>query len=459
MSMELISLINHRFIVIYHSNMSIERTPEFRDTHVLYVVDGSANKFGGVEDHVNTIAGFGRAYGIEPRVMVGEGKNPKEISETLLTSFLPNEIFVTRSRFNESDAPDLVERVAQNLTGAQNYVAPWAGNVQRAVIERMQPDIAHFMLPWQPQHGGRIDKMTRTTTTHRDFARVGTYHIDSDDPWVNRLTRATGHLGRKGLSGFDKMIAVSPVALDHMHRTGFYKGDVEIVPNPVDVHWFADAKPFNDDEVVERGGRKADKYVVFVGRPDDRKGLSELITAYSELNDMLSSQSDVELIICSDGPNLKPIKYQTQLLGIKNVSFVGRVSNEDKARWLSTADLAVFPAKYGETQGIVLVEAMAAGAGVVLGGNNKGYRFTFDDLSDLDKEQVLFNADFDGAASPAERQNRVYRLVEMMHTYLVNESLADEMHEKQQELVRQFDVGVVGKRILQIYKEVLSGKK
>lgn len=439
--------------------MSIERTPEFNDTHVLYVDDGSTNKFGGVEDHVNTIAGFGRAYGIEPRVMVGEGRNPKEISETLLTSFLPNEIFVTRSRFNDSDAPDLLERVAQNLTGAQNYVAPWAGNVQRAVIERMQPDIAHFMLPWQPQHGGRIDRMSHDAVTHTDFARIGTYHIDSDDQWVNRLTRATGYIGRKGLSGFDKMIAVSPVALEHMHRTKFYSGDVEIVPNPVDVHWFADAEPFNEDEIIKQGGRKADKYVVFVGRPDDRKGLGELLEAYSELNDMISSQSDVELIICSDGPNLKQYENKARGLGIKNASFVGRVSNEDKARWLSTADLAVFPAKYGETQGIVLAEAMAAGAGVVIGGNNKGYRFTFDGLSDFDKDQILFEADFDGAETPSERQNRVYRLVEMMHNYLVNENLAAEMHKKQQELVRQFDVGVVGKRILQIYKEVLSGKK
>ena len=174
---------------------------------------------------------------------------------------------------------------------------------------------------------------------------------------------------------------------------------------------------------------------------------------------MISSQSDVELIICSDGPNLKQYENKARGLGIKNASFVGRVSNEDKARWLSTADLAVFPAKYGETQGIVLAEAMAAGAGVVIGGNNKGYRFTFDGLRDFDKDQILFEADFDGAETPSERQNRVYRLVEMMHNYLVNENLAAEMHKKQQELVRQFDVGVVGKRILQIYKEVLSGKK
>jgi len=45
-----------------------------------------------------------------------------------------------------------------------------------------------------------------------------------------------------------------------------------------------------------------------------------------------------------------------------------------KANFLASADIAVFPSISGESFGIVLVEAMAAGSGVVLGGNNPGYK-------------------------------------------------------------------------------------
>ncbi len=56
-----------------------------------------------------------------------------------------------------------------------------------------------------------------------------------------------------------------------------------------------------------------------------------------------------------------------------SVKFLGFVNERDKPELLASAAIACFPSLGGESFGIVLIEAMAAGASVVLGGNNPGY--------------------------------------------------------------------------------------
>lgn len=436
--------------------MSFEAAEAVDGKSILFVDDGSTNKFGGVEDHVNSLGAIVRGYGMDPEVMVAEGRAPKEIAARLLTNFFPEEIRVTRTRFDTKHST-LIEQVAHKLTGASNYIAPPATNVQRAAIRSSQYDIAHFMWPNQPQHGGRIAKFFGEVSP--DTALIGTYHITSSDLAVNAMTRATAIWQRKSLRRFDAEIAVSPVAAKHGLETGFFKEAPMIIPNPVDVKFFESARPFSEEEITEKGVPKADKYIVTVGRLDDRKGVGELLEGFAGLNDVISAHADVHLVICGDGLKEERERYvqQAEALGIKNVSFIGQVSHEDKARWLKTANLAVFASKYGETQAIVLAEAMAAGTPVVAS-NIDGHKFTFSVYDNYKELPYLFNPQFDSAETPDQRQNMIYQFAECMYNHLVFEDMIKAARKEQSAIVKEFDILVIEKKLIDVYGNVLSRK-
>ncbi len=113
----------------------------------------------------------------------------------------------------------------------------------------------------------------------------------------------------------------------------------------------------------------------------------------------------------------------------------GFVPEEEKAAFYGAADIAVFPASGGESFGIVLTEAMASGAGVVVGGDNPGYRSVLGDRP----ETLVDPRDTAGFAS------KLARLID-------DEALRVEIRAAQSERVREFDITAVGPRIEALYR-------
>ena len=118
----------------------------------------------------------------------------------------------------------------------------------------------------------------------------------------------------------------------------------ELIPNGVDTSVYAAQRvPFQ-----ENSGKPVE--IVFLGRLDEsRKGLDVLLEALHELD------RDVRITIMGSGRKREA----------PGVDFVGRVSDAEKATILGRADIYVAPNLGGESFGIVLVEAMAAGCAVV----------------------------------------------------------------------------------------------
>jgi phosphatidylinositol alpha-mannosyltransferase len=138
---------------------------------------------------------------------------------------------------------------------------------------------------------------------------------------------------RAAVRRVDALLAVSPAAAEYARRgTG---REPEIVPNGVDVDAFA----------ALEGRRRGDR-ILFVGRDEPRKGLSVLREAHARL------RRPAELALV--GPN-------------------GRVPDGELRSELAQADVLVAPSLGGESFGIVLVEAMAAGVPVVAS-DIAGYR-------------------------------------------------------------------------------------
>jgi phosphatidylinositol alpha-mannosyltransferase len=102
--------------------------------------------------------------------------------------------------------------------------------------------------------------------------------------------------------------------------------------------------------------------LLFVGRFEPRKGLLELLKAYRILR---KTGCQCRLLIVGTGPLGREARRYVATRRVGGVEFLGRVSDEEKAQLFRTADVYVSPATGGESFGIVLLEAMAAGTAIV----------------------------------------------------------------------------------------------
>jgi phosphatidylinositol alpha-mannosyltransferase len=149
-------------------------------------------------------------------------------------------------------------------------------------------------------------------------------------------------------------VAVSEAARRTVAR--HFPGHYEIVPNGIDVARF--------ERVARRSpidpGRGRGQ-VLYVGRLEPRKGVDRLVRAMAGVQRDLPS---AHLVVVGDGPDRPELESLQRNLGI-HATFVGRVSNEDLPAVYQAADLVCSPALGGESFGIVLLEALAAGRPVV----------------------------------------------------------------------------------------------
>ena len=175
---------------------------------------------------------------------------------------------------------------------------------------------------------------------------VATFHTHREHGhrWYRRYGRLLAPLMRR--------IRVRLAVSDAARRTiaQHFPGDYEIVPNGVDVNRFrtATVRPV---DMPENG-----RHVLFVGRLEPRKGVDRLIQAMAMVR---LSVTDARLVIVGEGPDRPALAAAAHDAGV-NVTFAGRVSDDDLPAYYQGADVVCSPALGGESFGIVLLEAMAA---------------------------------------------------------------------------------------------------
>ena len=158
----------------------------------------------------------------------------------------------------------------------------------------------------------------------------------------------------------DGVIGVAPLNLKTFK---YYKGPKTVIPNGIDLAEF-------DLEVP-----KIKKYldgkinILFLGRIEERKGLIYLLRALKILN---KKHNNLRLIIVGEGPLKGKCQKWVKKNKLENVVFEKEVNQKEIPSYYKTADIYCSPAIYGESFGIVLIEAMAVGTPVVAFAN-KGY--------------------------------------------------------------------------------------
>ena len=313
----------------------------------------------------------------------------------------------------------------------QNRMAiplPAAKGPIRALLAREQFDVLHVQVPYSPALAARIIAAAGTQT-----AVVGTFHIAPHSRLVSIANHLLGTVLKRTLRRFDAMTATSAPAQDFARKT--FRIPSQIVPLPVRLDQFYEAEPLPS---LVTGTN-----IVFLGRLVERKGCQYLLRAIALLKKRQQLPADTHVYICGKGPlesQLKQYAHAQQLDGV--VTFVGFISEADKPRYLAGADIAVYPSTGGESFGIVLLEAMAAGRGAVLGGNNPGYASVL-----APHPESLF--DPHNTASLATR----------LHTLLTNDARRAVYRAWQRDYVQQFDVPEVGKQFVNIYEQALHKRR
>jgi phosphatidylinositol alpha-mannosyltransferase len=213
----------------------------------------------------------------------------------------------------------------------------------REVLEAHRFDVLHFHEPLVPF-------LSPTMLDASETVNIGTFHAFggfSPSYWVGRL------FARRLADKLDGRIAVSGAARHFISR--YFPGDYRIIPNGVDLERFQNAEPFEEL-------RDGTLNVLFVGRFEERKGLIHLLKAYHRLR---KRHVDARLLVIGDGPKRREYRRFVGLRGIRDVHFLGRVSDEEKVRYFASADIYCAPNTGQESFGIVLLEAMAAGVPIV----------------------------------------------------------------------------------------------
>ena len=213
----------------------------------------------------------------------------------------------------------------------------------REILEAHQFDILHFHEPFVPF-------LSPTVLEASNTVNVGTFHAFggfSPSYWIG--SRFAGRLADL-LHG---RIAVSGAARHFTSR--YFPGDYRIIPNGVDLERYARAQPI---EALRDGTLN----ILFVGRFEERKGLTHLLKAYHRLR---KRHVDARLLVIGDGPKRREYRRFVGLRGIRDVEWLGRVSDDEKVRYFASADIFCAPNTGQESFGIVLLEAMAAGVPIV----------------------------------------------------------------------------------------------
>ncbi|MFJ9029903.1 glycosyltransferase family 4 protein [Streptomyces sp. NPDC102274] len=205
-------------------------------------------------------------------------------------------------------------------------------------------------------------------------------------------------------------------------------GDAVVIPNGVDVDFFAKA---------EVNPAWQGRTIGFIGRIDEpRKGLPVLMNALPKI---LAVYPETRLLVAGRGDEKEAVESLPKAMR-ERVEFLGMVSDEDKARLLRSVDLYIAPNTGGESFGIILVEALSAGAAVLASDLD-----AFAQVLDQGAAGELFtNEDADALAGAAVR-------------LLGDAERRAELRERGSAHVRRFDWSTVAADILAVYETVTDG--
>lgn len=261
-----------------------------------------------------------------------------------------------------------------------------------------------------------------------DIPMVATFHVAIPR---SRALSVASHTLQSALEKISVKIAVSEAArttlIEHLG------GGALLIPNGVAVSRYLGSDPLPGWAARSLTGRG--RTIGFLGRIDEhRKGLPVLLKAFDRL---ASLRPDVQLLVVGPGDtDLALSRVQPQYRD--RVHMLGMASEQDKIRALHSMDIYCAPNLGGESFGIVVAEAMAAGAPIL--------------ASDIDAFRPVIHDGETGVLFPVGDGEA---LAEAAAEMLEDPPRRRRLALSASEAVRQYDWQNIAREILQVYETVV----
>ena len=254
---------------------------------------------------------------------------------------------------------------------------------------------------------------------------VATFHTATER---SRAMSAASSILRPALEKLAGRIAVSEIArrtvVEHLG------GDAVVIPNGIFVARFAGLR-------AATGASSAEPLLAFLGRFEEpRKGLDVLLAAFERL---LETHPGARLVVAGRGDSAVGAR-QVGARSRGRVEFVGAVDDAERSRLLAAADVFVAPNRGGESLGVILLEAMAAGAPVV--------------ASDLPAFRAVCG---DGQLGRHFRAGDPADLASVLREALVDPATALRAAAAAS-AVRRYDWSTVARQVVAVYDAVTAGR-
>jgi phosphatidyl-myo-inositol alpha-mannosyltransferase len=244
--------------------------------------------------------------------------------------------------------------VRSNGSVAPVALSPAAAVRSTRAIRASRPDVVHVHEPFAP------GVPLALFAGHNRFPVVATFHRSGASAWYSLLRPVTSRLAAR--------LAVRCAVSDAARTTASEAlgGEYRVLFNGVEVVRLHSSVPWPTDRPA----------LLFLGRHEERKGLAVLLAAFEGLLRRRGSSDPADhprpvLWIAGDGPLTDSLRSRYPENDDRR--WLGVLSDDEKTRRLAAAEVVCVPSLAGESFGMVLLEAMAAGT-VVAASDIEGYR-------------------------------------------------------------------------------------
>ena len=360
---------------------------------------------GGVTAHISHLYNSFREEGHEVRILAPSSR--RDVEETV------PDVYRLGKTIIPVPANQSVARLTLSLTLNRRV---------KQILDHEQFDVVHLHEPMVPALPLTVLQESRTTN-------VATFHVARDSYFGYLYAKP---LLKRFMRKVHGRIAVSPAAREFVDQ--YFPGDYKIIPNGVDVEKFGD-RTLDLPEL-----RDGKTNLLFVGRLEKRKGLVYLLKALPHVKYHFPN---IRLIVIGafEPDQVEEYRDFVRELGLTDVVFKGFVSEEQKIAYYQHADVFCSPAIGRESQGVILLEAMAARTPVI--------------ASAIDGHRTVIRHEHDGLlVPPADETGLAVGLCRLLADEALRKRLADAGFAKAQ----SYSWKKIARQVLEVYTETIEAQ-
>jgi glycosyltransferase involved in cell wall biosynthesis len=337
---------------------------------------------------------------------------------------------------DEPDEPGVTRVPGRRLPNdPEDRLASWRGMRDAARRAAAECHLVHIQTPFVAHYAGlaaaRHHGLPVLTTYHTLFEEYLHHYVPLLPPrWLRALAR---RFSRHQCNAVDEVIVPSSAMAERLARYGV-TAPLRILPTgiPLDRYARGDGAAFR----AARGIAPDRPLALFVGRVAHEKNIGFLLEALVHARQHCP---EAQLLVTGEGPAMADLRQQAETLGLADaVRFLGYL---DRARELpdcyAAADVFVFASRT-ETQGLVLLEAMAAGLPVIA-------------LSAMGTGDVL--ADAPGAIVPPDDPAA---FGDALGRFLAGRQVGGPLADQARQTARRWSDGAMAERLADCYRQVLA---